>query len=217
MNFRQNESVFHDKYQELNETSCQQFAQVVEKILKSTFIIRSRNEDYPDYRFIAEHKSLFESFFLLLDEDFVLEPEIAVAYIKPTSGRLRVRLGKFDTLILFILRQVYHQKKGEAGSDNSIIQITVGELIERASQTGVFDARNVAKKTYYWETLTKLRKHKIIDFSTTQLDDGTTINIFPSILALIPSNSIDDLTDKIKLLGKSDDDSEGGDEDEEAE
>lgn len=217
MNFRWVESKFHESYQALNETSCQQFGQVVEKLLKSTFIIRSRAEDYTDYCFIVEHKSLFESFFSLLDEEFILDFENSLAYVKPTSGRLRVQLGKFDTLILLILRLAYHQKMIEVGTDDKAILITVGELIEKATQTGVFEERNLAKKSYYLETLRKFRKHRIIDFSAAQLDDETTINILPTILALIPSNSIDEIAERIKLLDRSADNSEGGDEDEEAE
>ena len=216
MNLREIEDKFHEGYQSLTETNCQRFGQVVEKILKSTFVVRAQSDDYQDYVFITEHKSLFEAFFSLLGEEFDLDVSNSFAYVKSASGRMRVRLRKFDTLILLVLRLTYHQKMKEAGTFDRVVQVTVGELIEKAGQTGVVD-KDLAKKTYYMDTLVKLRKHRIIDYSASQIDDGTTINILPSILALIPQDSIDEITNRIKLFGKSSDDVEGGDDDEEAE
>lgn len=216
MNLREIEDKFHEGYQALNETACQRFGQTVEKILKSSFIVRARSEDFQDYVFITEHKLLFESFFFLLGEEFILDVSNSFAYVKAASGRMRVRLRKFDTLILLILRLTYHQKMKEAGTFDRVVQITVGELKEKAEQTGVVE-KDVAKKTYYADTLMKLRKHHVIDYSASQIDDGTTINILPSILALIPQDSIDEIAIRIRLLGKSNDETDGGDDDEEAE
>lgn len=215
MNLREIEDKFHEGYQSLNETNCQRFGQVIEKILKYTFVVRYKDEDYQDYVFIVEHKSLFENFFLLLGEEFVLDVSNSVAYVKSTSGRMRIRLRKFDTLILLVLRLTYHQKMKEAGTLDRVAQVTVGELIDKAGQTGVVD-KDLTKKTYYTDTFVKMRKHRIIDYSASQIDDGTIINIMPSILDLIPQDSIDEITDRIKLLGKASED-EGGDDDEETE
>lgn len=217
MNSHEFENKFHDEYQKLSETNCQKFGKIVEKMLGSTFILRSRDEDYQDYVFISEHQTLFENFFQIIAEEFINNKLYSFAYVKSISGRLHVRLRKFDTLILLLLRSSFHQKMADRGSFDNVVQISVGELIEKASQTSVIDDKGLTKKSYYVDTLVKLRKHRIIDYSTSQISDDTIINILPSILVLIPQDSLESISEMIRRLGKSKDDSEGGEEDEETE
>ena len=110
-----------------------------------------------------------------------------------------------------ILRKLYYLKRKEAASGGRAI-VQLEEIIEQVKSTKIF--RDDKKVNSYRESLLKLRKYKVIDFSATNITEELVIRIFPTIQVIIQQDSLDDLTTRLTAL-KKDDGGEGEQEDEE--
>ncbi len=190
----------------LNETDRKVFSRVVNKLLNETFIVKDKEEDRADYFFATEHKEMIEAYFVLIDYEFCIERLNGLVYIKTTENRNRVRLTKFDTVVILILRRMYYAKKKELTLDNKVIA-SLEEIIEQVKSCQVF--KDDKKVNSYVETLRKLRQHKVIDYVATKIDENTNIQILPSIQVIISQDNIEDITMKLNALKK---DNEKGDE-----
>lgn len=113
MSKREDCDLFQAKYTALIDTDRKNVSRIANKLLSDTFIIKEKQTDREDYYFCAEDRSLFESFFSLLDYSFSVLPDNGLVYIATAANRNRVRLSKFDTALLLILRKSYNQKKGK--------------------------------------------------------------------------------------------------------
>lgn len=128
MSKQQDCETFYTKYKALGETDRKTFSRISAKLLGNNFLIREKKDDYQDYFVVIENLECFSSLFSLLDYDLIAQKEIGVIYVKTLANRDRMRLTKFDTALLLILRKVYNQKKREITSSDEIF-VSVDELI----------------------------------------------------------------------------------------
>ena len=120
-------------------------------------------------------------------------------------------MSKFDTVIILILRKLYYLKRKEAASGGRAV-VQLEEIIEQVKSTKIF--RDDKKVNSYRDSLLKLRKYKVIDFSATNITEELVVRILPTIQVIIQQDSLDDLTDRLTTLKKEEGD-EGEREDEE--
>ncbi len=116
-----------------------------------------------------------------------------------------MRLDKFTTVILYILRLMYDQKRENINLTEQIV-VTVSEIINTLNEIGAYDK----KKPSGTEIKTALRT--IAGFNIIQKIDGayedpeTRIIILPSILFAVTAESITKINENIKN-GESEDES----------
>ena len=150
---------FSVAFEGLGETKQNDFSRIVSRFLNETFILKECETDRRDYFFISENKEMFFDYFAIIDYDFIFDLENHCFYIKTLENRNRVRLNKFDTAVLLILRKMYYLKRKDVTTEDKVI-ITLDELIEQIRTTQIFNPDK--KISAYAETLRKLRIHKII-------------------------------------------------------
>lgn len=210
MSKQQDCETFYTKYRVLGETDRKNFSRISAKLLGNNFLIREKKDDYQDYFVVIENLECFSSLFSLLDYDLIVQKEIGVIYVKTLANRDRMRLTKFDTALLLILRKVYHQKKREITSSDEIF-VSVDELITQMDTAQVVpDSKQVSK---YNEALRKFRAHSIVEFSATRIDESTQIHILPSIQIVIPQEKLEDIIGRLSALKRESGGEEDGDED----
>ena len=210
MSKQQNCETFYAKYLALGETDRKTFSRISAKHLGNNFLIREKKDDYQDYFVVIENLECFSSLFSLLDYDLIAQKEIGVIYVKTLANRDRIRLTKFDTALLLILRKVYNQKKREITSSDEIF-VSVDELITQMDTAQVIpDSKQVSK---YNDALRKFRTHSIVEFSATRIDESTQIHILPSIQIVIPQEKLEDIIGRINALKRESGGEEDSDED----
>lgn len=210
MSKQQDCETFYAKYIALGETDRKTFSRISAKLLGNNFLIREKKDDYQDYFVVVENLECFSSLFSLLDYDLIAQKEIGVIYVKTLANRDRMRLTKFDTALLLILRKVYNQKKREITSSDEIF-VSVDELITQMDTAQVVpDSKQVSK---YNDALRKFRAHSIVEFSATRIDENTQIHILPSIQIVIPQEKLEDIIGRISALKRESGEEEDGDED----
>ena len=200
---------FNEKYRELNETNKKTFSRIVNKLIKETFIVKEKELDKGDYLYVLENKALFISYFELSDYELVLDRFNDLCYIKTTENRNRVRLNKFTTCLVLILRQFYYIKRKEVTTDNQVI-VQLEEIIEKLKTSKVF--KDEKKINSYKEALPLLRNYKLIDYKASIINESLSIRILPSIQVVVPQDKLEEINARLSAMKNMSD--EGDDTDE---
>ena len=197
---------FVDEYKQMGDGEKQEFARIVSKFLNDTFIIKNKKTDTYDFYFVQERRGVFSSYFALTDYVLNFDQERSFFFISTEEDRSRVRLSKFETVLLLLLRLKYYEnaKSVATPEDNMII---LEELVEKVNQTNIFHP--LKRMTEYDMSLKKLRRSKIIDFKGSKLEGATHIIILPTILVVLGQQDIDLIAASLTAFGKK----EGGNDD----
>lgn len=201
--------MFAENYRPLSETKKSEFARIVSRLLNSTFLFRGKEGDTNDFYAVIEKKELFSSYLAMLDYELICDEDNALVMIRNVEGRNRVHLNKFDTVVLLILRKLYNVKKGEVSFEDKVI-VDVETIIEEVRTAQIFDEEK--KANAYEETLRKLRRHKIIDFAGSKVDENMNIQILPSILVILPQDSLVDFAKRLEAFRVKEEDKENAEE-----
>ena len=199
---------YSKEYISLNDTKKIVFSKLCNKLLNDNFIYASKQEDYSDYYRVLGMHDLIENFFSMIDYDLVHIDTYKIFYIQTNADRNRLKLKKFETVMVLILRLLYHKGSLDVNS-SSDISTTLGKIIMEINQTSIF--KNQISKTDYKNALTLLRRYKLIDFSNIDFEkEDSVIVIYPTILYVAKVDNIDMLNQKIKtyLTLKESDDNE---------
>ena len=188
---------FYNEYKKLNETDKKLFSKIVSKLLSDTFIIKDKSSDRTDHLYARDNASTFASYFALTDYEFIYDRYNELCYIRTTENRNRVRLDKFDTALILILRQFYYIKRKEVSAENRVI-VQLEEIKEKVNTSKIFEKDK--RITPYDVSLRKLRTYKIIDYSATKITDSLTIQILPSIQITVQQDNLEDITARIIAL-----------------
>ena len=187
---------FSKEYLLLNDTKKNNFARLCNKLLNENFIYASKQEDYNDYYGVLGMRNLIESYFSMMDYDLVHIDTYKIFYIQTNADRNRLKLKKLETVIVLVLRLLYHKGSLDVNS-SSDISTTLGKMITEINQTSIF--KNQITKTEYKNALTLLKRYKLINFSFTDFEkEDSVIVIYPTILFVAKIDNIDMLNQKIK-------------------
>ena len=187
---------YSNEYLLLTDTKKNTFARLCNKLLNDNFIYASRQDDYNDYYSVLGMRNLIENFFSMIDYDMVHIDTYKIFYIQTNADRNRLKLKKLETVIVLVLRLLYHKGSLDVNS-SSDISTTLGKMITEINQTSIF--KNQVTKTEYKNALTLLRRYKLIDFSFTDFEkEDSVIVIYPTILYVAKIDNIDMLNQKIK-------------------
>ena len=187
---------YSNEYLLLKDTKKNTFARLCNKLLNDNFIYASRQDDYNDYYSVLGMRNLIENFFSMIDYDLVHIDTYKIFYIQTNADRNRLKLKKLETVIVLVLRLLYHKGSLDVNS-SSDISTTLGKMNTEINQTSIF--KNQVTKTEYKNALTLLRRYKLIDFSFTDFEkEDSVIVIYPTILYVAKIDNIDMLNQKIK-------------------
>ena len=182
-------------YIELTDTRKNTFSRLCNKLLNDNFIYAYKQDDRNDYYEILSMKSLIENYFSMIDFDLIHVDTYELFYIQTNADRNRMKLKKLETVIVLVLRLLYHKGSLNVNS-SSDIQTTLGKMIIEINQTGIFKTQ--ISMTDYLEALRLLKRFKLIDFTFRDFKEDNVIIIYPTILYVAKVDTIDMLNDKLK-------------------
>lgn len=186
---------YSKEYLLLTDTKKNTFARLCNKLLNDNFIYASKQEDYNDYYSVLGMRNLIENIFSMMDYDLVHIDTYKIFYIQTNADRNRLKLKKLETVIVLVLRLLYHKGSLNVNS-SSDISTTLGNIITEINQTGIFKTQ--VPKTDYKNALTLLRRYKLVDFKFTDFEkEDNVIIIYPTILYVAKIDNIDMLNQKI--------------------
>ncbi len=196
---------FYEQYRELTETDKNSFSKLCNKLLDENFIYGQLSSDKNDYYAIIKLRGVIENYFDLIDYSLTHDDTRKIFFIESTADRNRIKLKKMETVLLVLLRRAYYVKSKETVDANVNISITIDELYDGLTQTGIYKEKLL--KTQIIDALKTLKRFKLINFDSKNYDVNNVIEIFPMVALVVKINDIEQLNNKLKTYkGKEEED-----------
>ncbi|MDD3129019.1 MAG: DUF4194 domain-containing protein [Candidatus Izemoplasmatales bacterium] len=178
-----------ENFDQLNLGQRQLFAKTCLKLLQNSFIARDKEDNKEMYYFLLSYKNYFDEYFDLMNFEVVLDRELgAIQLVNRESSNL-IHLKKDETLVLLILRILYHQHLVKTSINDNIV-IKVDEIHQYYDS---LELKKKINKTDLVKILRTYRKLNIIDPLGDITKANTRIIIYPTILLAINTQAINDV------------------------
>jgi hypothetical protein len=221
-----------DGYEKLSSGEKEDFRQLANYLLSHTYLVRheyqpSQRMTLPnsDYQTVSRLFALFKEYFELSGWRLEKDDAYGVISISNDYDHNRLRLNRFTTLFLYMCRLVYEERREDAGI-HKMVPTNTAEVVEKMRALGLLERGKTGKSTTKKERAEAQRTlahfNIISKMETSGWDgDGNEILILPSILSIIPNQSINAIHAEIESMkggaggeesGASDDSASGGEE-----
>ena len=176
-----------------NESAVQKerFRVAANKLLNHCFLLWKREDTKKEYLFVKQNLDLFKPYFDLLGYDIKVNEEHGVIGLTNRFGMGRVELGKYESILLLILRLLYMEKRKELATYSDEVIVLMEEIREKYAMLKL-RVKPVLEKGTERNMLKIFRRYHLIqnlDTDITQAD--ARIVIYPSILMAVPTENID--------------------------
>ncbi len=198
-------------YEELNIIEQETFRRIVNQLMGKTFIVnhiydynKKKSVMNPDYRFIEIHLDLFRKYLELGGWKLERNANYEVIYITSIYNYNRMRLDKFTTIILYILRLMYDQKRENINLTEHIV-VSVSEIVATLNEIGAYEKRKPSALEINGALRTIAKFNIIQKIEGLYEDPNTKIIILPSILFAVTADSITKINDNINEVKETED------------
>jgi len=191
-----------EKYDEFNLGQKQIFAKTCLKLLQNSFIARDKEDNKEMYYFLLSFKNYFDEYFDVMDFEIVLDREMGAIQLIHREGNNLLRLKKEETLILLIIRILYHQHLVKTSVNDNVV-IRVDEVHQ------YYDSLELKKKINKTDLIKILRMYRRLNLIESLGDitkANTKIIIYPTVLLAINTSAINDI---YNLIANIEDRNEG--------
>ena len=188
---------FCTQYPELEPGQQEQFQRVVTRLLQGDILVPGAAlRPDPDWRFAERYRDLITGYLEIGGWYLDLDPALRLARAIHKDGAQRVRLTKLESLVVCILRLLYHESMRQV-SEEVRCEVTVGELRERLIQAG--KPIHTVSLRILRDVLRRLARHSLITLARGfDGEDIETITIDPVIEKVLPSEKIAEWADRVR-------------------
>jgi hypothetical protein len=208
-----------DQYNKLNSSEKEDFRRLANYLLSHTYMVRheyqpSQQMTLPnrDYQTVSRLFTLFRDYFELAGWRLEKDDNYGILSLANRYDHNRFRMDRFTTLFLYVCRLVYEEKREDAGTYKAIMSSTA-EIVEKMRTYGLLEkgktGKEVTKKERADAQRTLAHFNIIRKMDTAPWDgDGNKILILPSILSIIPNQSLNAVYTEIENMKADSGDSE---------
>ncbi|MBN2540680.1 MAG: DUF4194 domain-containing protein [Bacilli bacterium] len=185
-----------ENFEELNSSQKNLFSRTCLRLLSTGFLARDKKDNKEMYYFLLSHKKYFDEYFEIIDYEILLDRENGAVQLTHKENSNLMKLKKDETIILLILRILYHQHLADTSVNDNIV-VRIDELHQ------YYDSLELKKKINKTDLVTILRLYKkfnIIEPVGDITKSGSSIIIFPTILMAINTTAINDVYDLISRI-----------------
>lgn len=206
---------FESSWELFTSSDKEVFQRVCRKLLKSTFIVKDKDEDSRKlYTFAAKNEDIVSDYLGFMGFDITVDRDNGVAMLinagnVSDSGRIqanRFRLKKSESIVLCCLWTLYLDRIRRGNLSKGII-ITIIDLKQELEKYGFKD--DFDGKTMMADILKLFSRYNLVDVSGKLGEPDCVIRIYPSIQFALNSSAFKELveTSVQKMKGaKGDDD-----------
>ncbi|MGI6392354.1 MAG: DUF4194 domain-containing protein [Candidatus Izemoplasmatales bacterium] len=196
-----------ENFENLNMGQKQLFSDTCNKLLSTGFLARDKRDNKEQYYFLLSFKNYFDEYFGVINYEIQIDRERGAVQLVSKENRNLLRLKKDESLILLILRVLYHQHLVETSINDNVV-IKIDEIHQKYD---ALELKRKINKTDLVQILRLYRRYNLIEPLGDITQGNTKVIIYPTIMLAINTNEIRDVYD---LIGKMAD-HEGGISDEE--
>jgi len=188
-----------ENYENMTQSQKQLFSDTCIKLLSTGFLAREKKDNKEQYYFLLSYKEDFDAYFSVMNYEIVIDREQGAVQLAHKESHNVLRLKKEESLILLILRILYHQNLVKTSITENVV-ISVDEVHQK------YDALELKKKinkTDLQSILRLFKKHNIIEPLGDITLSTTKVIIYPTILMAINTHQINDVYDLVMKISGS--------------
>lgn len=192
-----------DSYERLTNVQKATFKYIANKLLASTFLARDKKDNKDNYYFVVSYKEVFDEFFAILGYEVKLDQGVGSIMLKSDQNTGFLKLRRDETIILLILRILYHERLKETSLNENVV-ITVLDIHEKYN---FLEIKKRINKTDLVSALRLFRRFNLIETIGDITMSNTKVVIMPTILYAINTEEITEVYNTVSRIV-----SEAGDE-----
>ena len=173
-------------YETFNVTQQNQFKDTANKLLSNTFLCRDKKDNKENYYFLMSYKEVFDEFFKILGYEIVLDTTLGSVMLEGASASNTLKLKRDESVILLILRLLYHEKAKDASLNDNII-CSVADVHEKYDYLQI---KRKFNKTDLVSSMRLFRRYNLIEITGDITTSTCRIVILPTILMAIKSEDV---------------------------
>ena len=183
-------------YDTLNTTQKNYFADVCNKLLANTYLARDKRDNKEAYYFVVSYKDLFEEYFKLMHMDLEINRDLGTISLSNTNSSTILKLKKDESVMLLIIRLLYHEKLKETSINTNIV-ISISDL---HAKYDMLEIKRKINKTDLIAMLRLFRRYNLIEPMGDLNNSNTQLVVFPTILEALKTDQIDAIYNTIMKL-----------------
>lgn len=192
-----------DSYERLTNVQKATFKDIANKLLASTFLARDKKDNKDNYYFVVSYKEVFDEFFAILGYEVKLDQGVGSIMLKSDQNTGFLKLRRDETIILLILRILYHERLKETSLNENVV-IAVLDIHEKYN---FLEIKKRINKTDLVSALRLFRRFNLIETIGDITMSNTKVVIMPTILYAINTEEITEVYNTVSRIV-----SEAGDE-----
>ena len=173
-------------YETFNVTQQNQFRDTANKLLSNTFLCRDKKDNKENYYFLMSYKEVFDEFFKILGYEIVLDTTLGSVMLEGASATNTLKLKRDESVILLILRLLYHEKAKDASLNDNII-CSVADIHEKYDYLQI---KRKLNKTDLVSSMRLFRKYNLVEITGDITTSTCRVVILPTILMAIKSEDV---------------------------
>lgn len=173
-------------YETFNVTQQNQFRDTANKLLSNTFLCRDKRDNKESYYFLMSYKEVFDEFFKILGYEINLDTTLGIVMLEGASASNTLKLKRDESIILLILRLLYHEKAKDASLNDNII-CSVADVHEKYDYLQI---KRKLNKTDLVSSMRLFRRYNLIEITGDITTSTCRIVILPTILMAIKSEDV---------------------------
>lgn len=187
-----------DALEHMTITQQGQFKDTANKLLASTFLSRDKRDNKESYYFLMSYKEVFDEFFKILGYEITLDMPTGSVMLSGASASNTLKLKRDESIILLILRLLYHEKMKDTSLNENIV-CAVSDIHEKYDY---LEIKRKLNKTDLISSLRLLRRYNLIEVTGDLTSSACKIVILPTILMAIKSEDITEVYNTIMKISQ---------------
>ncbi|MCL6601017.1 MAG: DUF4194 domain-containing protein [Alicyclobacillus macrosporangiidus] len=193
---------WQSRYTALTEADKEEFARVMSLLFEHTFIVRDewdpkqgRLVTNRDYRFVERNLELFHAYLQAGGFELQADGRRGVMAVYNRFGRNRMKVDKYTTYLLYVLRLIYEEEMERASMRREVV-VTLQHILEKLMALGLMDRRIAA--THLTGALNRLRRlHVLARIEGFAYELESRWMIYPTIEVAVPDERINPLYQRL--------------------
>lgn len=185
-----------EQFDTLTNAQKQMFADTVVKLLANAFLAKDKKDNKEMYYFVLSFKNFFDEYLNIINYELIIDRDQGAIQLVTKENQNVLKLKKDESLILLILRILYHQHLVETSINDNVI-ITTDEIHQKYD---TLELKKKINKTDLVSILRMYRRYNLIEPLGDITQSGTRIIVYPTILMAISTNNINDVLDVINRI-----------------
>lgn len=161
--------------------------EIANYLLNNCFLIGNIDSTREKYYYVINHEEVFRQIFQPIGYTLVIHRNLRVVQLINNHGTGRLRLKKYESIILLIFRLLYVAKRESLSISEDKVVVTVEEVkneYEKLNLPRRFD------KALLEDSLKNIKRYNLVQPLDKLLEMEAKIQVYPSVMLAMPDTTI---------------------------